>query len=853
MRRLSTLALRNVRVRPMRTLLTAAGIVLGVATIVSISVANQSLYAGFEALFADVAGSAHLTVETASANGEGFNQRVLEQVRRVEGVALAVPSTTNDTMLMLEDREVSLKILGVDAATDASVRPYHMVEGRFLADGRKYTVLVVEDLATEYDIQVGEDVTLLGAEGPEQLQVVGIMAKEGPARQAQMITTLAVSQDIFARRRKIDAVDIVAEQQIAQSADALDRLKATLQDKVGTVHKVLYPAARAKTIAEALEGISLGLSFFAVTALFGGAYLIFNTFSMTVVERMREIGMLRAVGATKGQNFRLILIEAAILGLVGSLFGLLFGLLLSVLMTRLLGQGFGLTEWTFSVPRDGVIAGLIVGIIVTLASALIPAIRAGRVSPIEALTIRGRQKKTNWLIRHGWKIGLALIIFAESMSFIPVPDEAAEMGIGQMSFLLLLAGVTLLIPLVTRLLEKLAGPVLAVVYGNEGKIGGGNVNRVLGRTTITVGALTMGIMMFIVMGTQSASMMSDVEGWMNAAMQGDLFVSSFQPMRLELGEELAAATGVNLITPMRLQQTKVEGTFTAGGFAAHDDDVAFIAVDPLEYTRISQFEFASGQGDENEMMERLVTGGVVFISTTLSERYGVEKGDTVRLRTSRGETDFAVAGVIVDYTWGGWSVTGSWRDLKRYFRTDKADVFIVDVTPGATAAEVRQQIEDQYGRRRHVEVTSGQEYRDRWLKEFSSIMTLFDVIVVIGIVIGALGVANTMMMSVLERIREVGCLRAVGMTRWQVIKMVLAEALIIGILGGIFGVGFGTYVSFFAVQGTAESTGWELTFVLPKYLLLVGLAIALGVSQAASLYPAWRAARVNIVRAVQYE
>jgi len=289
MQRLSALAFRNVRGRPIRTLLTAAGIVLGVTVIVSISVTTQSIYKGFEALFADVAGSAHLTVETAARNENGFNQRVLEQVRRVGGVLLAVPSTANDTMLMLEDREISLNVYGVDPVVDASVRPYRMVEGSFLSNSKRYTVIVVEDLATEHDIEVGEDVTLLGAEGPEQLLVVGIMAKEGPARRAQMVVPLAVSQDIFARRRKLDAIDIVAEEEIAQSADALDRLKAALQDEVGSSYEVLYPAARAKSIAEALEGISLGLSFFAATALFGGAYLIFNTFSMTVVERLSLI------------------------------------------------------------------------------------------------------------------------------------------------------------------------------------------------------------------------------------------------------------------------------------------------------------------------------------------------------------------------------------------------------------------------------------------------------------------------------------------------------------------------------------------------------------------------------------
>ena len=853
MRRLSTLAFRNARVRLTRTLLTVTGITLGVAMVVSVSATNQNIYQGFEALFADVAGSAHLTVEAASQSEEGFHRRVMEQVMRVEGVHLAVPLTINDTMLILGDREVSLRVYGVDPAVDASVRPYRMVEGSFLADSRRYTVIVVEDFATEHNIEVGEDVTLLGAEGPEQLLVVGIMAKEGPARRAQMVTPLAAAQAVFARGHRIDAVDVVAEEEIAESTDRLDRLKAAIQDEIGASYEVLYPAARAKSIAEAMEGISIGLSFFAVTALFGGAYLIFNTFSMTVVERTREIGMLRAIGTTRGQNVRLILSEAIMLGLGGSLVGLVLGLFLAVPMSRILGASFGLAEWMFSVSPGSLVFGFVAGMAVTVVSALIPAIRAGRISPVEALTVRGRETRAGWLIRHSWKIGLALVVLAEFIPRIPVPEDVVEKGLDQVSFLLVLTGVTLLVPQITGLVERLARPAMALIYGNEGRIGSRNVNRAVGRTTVTVGALTMGVLMFIVLGTQSASMTADVRSWMDAALQGDLFVSSFQPMRLNLAEELATVEGVSRVMPMRFQQARVVGTTTAEGFFDQDDDIAFIAVDPLAYTQISRFEFASGQGDERAMVEQLVEGDVVFISTSISQKYDLEQGDAIRLRTSRGRRDFAVAGVIVDYTWGGWSVTGSWRDLVRYFRANKADVFVVDVASGAPVEDVRRRMEEAYGRRRHIEVASGQEYRDRWLKEFTSLMRLFDVIVVIGIVVAALGVINTMTMNVLERIREIGCLRAVGMTRWQVVRMVLAEALIIGTLGGLFGIAFGVYVSFFAVQGMAETAGWELDFVLPRSLVFVGLVIALGVSQIASLYPAWRAVRINIVRAVQYE
>ena len=223
MQHLSTLAFRNLRVRLIRTSLTVAGIVLGVAVILAIAVTNRSIYSGLEALFADVAGNADLTVRAASENDEGFDQQILERIREVEGVIAAVPSTADATMLMLGDKEVSLTVYGVDPAVDREVRPYEVIEGEFLPEGDKYAVIVAQDFAQRHDIEVGKDVELLVADGTELFLVVGILAKEGPARRAKVVMPLAVSQEVFARGRNVDAIDVVAGEEIAKSADDLDR------------------------------------------------------------------------------------------------------------------------------------------------------------------------------------------------------------------------------------------------------------------------------------------------------------------------------------------------------------------------------------------------------------------------------------------------------------------------------------------------------------------------------------------------------------------------------------------------------------------------------------------------------
>jgi len=852
MQYLSTLAFRNLRERLTRTLLTIASVILGVAVILAIAITNRSIYAGLETLFTDVSGNADLTIKAASDDDEGFEQQLLERVQKFEGVVKAAPSTADETMLILGDKEVALTIYGIDPTIDRDVRPYEVIEGKFLPEGDQYAVVVAKDFAQEHEIEVGSDVTLLVADGVEQFLVVGILAKEGPARRAKIVMPLATAQAVFARRHKVDAIDIVAEENIAASADDLDQLMSDMQNELGMDYEVVYPAAKGRNIAEMLSGLWQGLGFFAVTALFIGAYLVFNTFLMTIVERAREIGMLRAVGMTKLQITRLILTEAFIVGVVGSLLGILFGILLAIPMMKMVNATIGLETDVFSIPAGSVVTSIIVGMGVTLVSALLPAIWAGRMSPVEALGARSQTGGGSWLMRHGWKVGLVLVIVSELMDYLP-ETKGTKMWIGQLSLFLLLGGATLLVPSITGLLERLIRPVMIAIYGHEGRIGASNIHRAIGRTSMTVGALTVGVLMVIMIGAMSSSVTSDIREWMETALQGDLFISSFRPMRMRLREELAEIEGVRLVTPMHFLEVKVVGAISEAEFVSLDEAPYLQAIDPLEYNQASGFEFTSGQGDEEALVKQLAGGDAVFISTVLSKRYKVEQGDYLRLRTRRGEHDFLVAAVIIDYFQGGEALMGSWNDLERYFRHTKADMFMVDVEPKASAEQVQQDIEDNYGAARHLEVESGEELRKQWLKEFMSWFKLFDVVAIIGVIMGALGVINTMMMNVLERIREIGSLRSLGMTRLQVGKMILSEALVMGLMGGLIGMTLGAYGSYYAVMGMQEEAGWDLTYVFPQTLLFTGLVIALVISQLAALYPAWRATKINIIEAVQYE
>jgi putative ABC transport system permease protein len=274
-----------------------------------------------------------------------------------------------------------------------------------------------------------------------------------------------------------------------------------------------------------------------------------------------------------------------------------------------------------------------------------------------------------------------------------------------------------------------------------------------------------------------------------------------------------------------------------------------MAVDVPTYQEVTSFVFSGDPGD----VDRLARGDAVFISSVLSEKYGLQQGDTVRLATRRGRRDFEVAGVVVDFFNQGMVLQLNWDDMKRYFGRDDANSFLVKVQPGESTAAVRVRIEEEYGRRHHLTVESNEAIRSRALTLIARTTSLFDVMSLITMIVAALGVINTLTMNVVERTREIGMLRSLGMTRRQIGRMILAEAGMMGLVGGLFGLLFGILVSRTIMTSMNQMSGFRLPWVLPVEGIVAALVITFVVSQIAALWPARRAARIRITEAIQYE
>lgn len=862
MKLMRLLTLRSLRTRPVRFLLSTFGIILGVAGILSMGITNEAAMASITRLFDDTSGKANLVVVSAGSESDKIDERVLKQVGRQAGVATAVPSIQATTLLAdeLPPDELALSffgastgglvLYGIDPLLDRATREYSIIDGRFLSDDpRAEEIVLVNSYAEEHELALGDWVEIVTLYGTERLRLVGLMDEQGPGRLnngAFGVIPIELAQKSFDRLYELDQIDIVVSPEYATNT-AVTTLQTNLQNDLGDEYSVIYPAAQGQRMMQMLGNYRIGLDFMSGMALFVGAFLIYNAFSMTVVERTREIGMLRTVGLTHQQVARQIIAEAGFMGLVGSLLGIAFGILLARGLTRLMALLLDQDLSALSLPVGLTIQSGAIGLFVAVIAALIPAWQASRISPLEALRTRGIRQE-GWLIRRGWQVGVGLLLISIILLlWNPYPNDE-KFRVGGMAVMGLFLGGTLTLPAIIGFWEKLTSPLIKKFYGSSGMLGSRNIQRAKVRTTLTVAALMIGVAMMIVVWIITESFKGDVEEWLAGYMGGDLYITSSVNLRDNLWRRLEAVEGVAAITPMRYFDVEME---TPDGGA---DTILFSAVDPESYSQVTTYTFNDLAGqDVDEAMARLDAGNTIFISSVIAELYDVQVGDTVQLMTKTGMEPFAVAAIIVDFYNQGLVVHGSWRDMGRYFRVRDANAFMVKVGEDTAVTDVIDRIDLTFGDRYHLVIEANQSMKQRASQLMQAAFSMFDVLALIAMIVAFLGISNTLTMNVLERTQEIGMLRSIGVTRQQVLGMILAEAGALGLLGGILGIVFGLFLSRLFLASMATMSGYSLTFVLPLMRVVVGLIVSIIISHLAAILPARRAMQVQILDAIRFE
>ncbi len=850
---LRLLSVRHLLGSPLRTVITVLGVALGVATLVGITAINRSVMGAFRTTIDTIAGKADLTI---SGSDSGFDEAVLEKVRAIPGVAHAAGMLTVIAPMPGDSGE-SLYVMGVDFLDDGFFRSYQGADRDVGAinDDLEFLnstdrMLVSEKFANARHLKAGDAFKLQTADGVKEFVVHGVLKDSGAMTAfggSVGVMFFASAQEGFSRGRTFDRIDVAADPSVGW-----ETVRDRIQKELGPTLEVDRPDRRGGSVETMLRSFQLGLNLGSAVALLVGIFLVYNTISIQVVQRRREVGTLRALGATKGRIRWLFALEAAVLGLAGSAVGLPLGVAVGKAAVAGVAESVSslyvrvnATEVTVGAFEIGL--GLALGVFGSVFAALRPAFVASSVAPVEALR-KGTAIGTGAAQLRSWPTAIAvvLLVLAWPVTFIPPPVENLALG-AYLSIFFILMAMTLLSPLVLRAVNAPLRVPGEGLFGIAGRLAADNFARAPVRTAVPVSALAIGVGMAISIAGFIGSFQLSTIRWIEQAIPADLFVTSSsklagtrnQPMKPELAAELAALPDVKAVDQTRLYKHDVLGL-----------RVYVVSVDFSVYGLRAKPVVLEGSIPTLE--ER--RAGVVTISENFALRRNLKPGMSFPMMTPTGEHQYKVGGVILDYTSDQGTIVIDRSVFTRDFADDRVDSFHVYVNQPQAIESVRAAITAKYGQQYNLYVLSNAELKAEALRMVDDAFAITTAMEIVAVALALLGVVNTLLAAVIDRTREIGLLRAVGADRRHITQLITSEAGIIGLVGGAMGLALGGVTGFIITHVVGvQATGWDFPFVFPWPLALQMLVTATVCAIVAGVYPARRAASLDVVEALAYE
>ncbi len=829
-------SLRELTSRPVRVALTALSIVIGVAAVVSVSIATKTTRAANQQMFAAVTGRAAL--EVVAEGGGSFPVSVASELDQLDGVQ-AVPLIRRFTIVYLPDKKVRVQALGIVPDRDRLVRDYDVTEGKMVGPGTG--VMLDATFAKGLGIGVGDQLKMLTRSGMKRSEVVGLMQPRGGSAVAEggmLYMSLGLAQARFKLPSSIDSVQLVLDEGV--DVEAIQRAVAkTLPVGIS----VRQPNMRSQLADETMLATEQGLQLATAFALVIAAFIIFNTFQMAVGERRRQLGILRAIGATRRQVSLLILREGILLGLIGTVVGTAVGIFGAKLLTQGTEQLLQTTMPPIQVTILPFVLAIVFGLGLSLAAVFIPARRAGRLSPSEAMRVVApgeieAPKRSITIVGIVVMIGAAIALAGCILGWVPIEASVA-------SSVVLLVGMVLVLPALLPRISQVVERCLRPVFGIEGRLARRQLVRHQGRTAMTVGMLFIAIATGVGMANTIIDNVRDVEQWYQQAIVGDFFVRALMP---------DMATGQAADMPDGLDATiksipGVEDLDTIRFVKATSAENSIVVV-IREFNQDRQVYFDLVEGEGSHVLNGLPEGEVV-VSSVLAQRAELSAGETIPLETRQGTRQLRIAGVANDYLAGGMTIYMHRTVAEDLLDVQGVDAYIIqaDNTKLPEIEAALQTLCTEHG-------LLLQSYTDlvRFIEQMmNGVVGSLWALLALGFVIAAFGLVNTLAMNILEQTREIGVLRVVAMTRRQVRRTILAQATMMGLIGLAPGTIMGLLVAYLINLSTLPTTGHAILFVFRPWLLVACFIGAITIVVVAACLPAERAARLKLVDALLYE
>jgi len=850
MRLLTLISWPYLRRHLVRTVLTILGIVLGVAVFVAMHTANQAVFFAFERTVDRIAGSAQLQ---ASAGEAGFPEEILEKVQQVPEVVVAVPVIEAAAATNVSGQG-NILILGVDMTGDRSLRDYDLESGEdaivddplvFLA--RPDSIIITAEFARRNGLGVGSTLVLSTMVGDKTFTVRGIM-KSGGLTAAfggnLSVMDIYAAQQVFGRGRRFDRIDVKLKEGVP-----VEQGRAAIQRALGVGFDVEPPAARGQQLESTLAVYSISMNVSSVFALFIGMFIIYNSFAIAVTQRRSEIGILRALGAPRGQIRNLFLFESAASGLIGSIAGIALGIVFARAMigsiAGMLEGIYGVAERAEEVSADPrlLTAALGIGIATSMIAAWLPARSASRVDPVQALQKGKHQVLTAGENRARRITATVLLVAAVICLWI---GQSVWFYAG---YALTIVAALLLVPTVGLWFARWLRPVLKWLRPVEGVLAADSLIQAPRRTSGAVAALMLSLAQVIGLGGIGRESYNSIVDWLDTALNPDLFVSGSQNLSdrtlrfpERIAREIVSVPGVADVQSVRSLRLNVRGT-----------PVLLIVIDMASFERRIHPPVVA---EEPKGMYTLAKAGQgVTVSDNFARLQQMGLGDTVDLASPSGLVSLPIVGIIIDWSDQQGSVFLDRAVYERYWQDDTANVFRVYVRPGEDPLQVRQRILERIGDDQpRLLVMTNDEVR-RWIFQLTGQwLQLTYGQVFIAVIVAILGIVNTLTVSIIDRKRELGVLRAVGGLRNQIRRTIWMEAVAIGLIGLALGLLFGAANLYFLLQITARDlSGMYLPYRFPFSLAAMLVPTILAAAFLAALWPGESAVRSSLVEALEYE
>ena len=837
--------LQGLLAHKLRLALTGLAIVLGVTFISGTLVLTDTLHNTFTTLFGHVYQNVDFEIRgTAAFSNNGSNggavrkpipQSIAITVRRIPGVAYADGIVSGYAQFIAPDG----KAISTGGAPNLglSYDPNQQLSALDLSAGAAPTsahdVVMDAGTAEKYHFAVGDRVQVLLAGPPQTFTISGIV-KFGTADNLAGATiaafNLPTAQRVFGEEGRFDAIDVLTTPG-AEKSKVQHAIAAALPKGVQVVTGQTVANEQSNDINQAFSFLSTALLVFAFISLFVGGFTIFNTFSITVGQRTRELALLRIVGASRRQVFRSVIAEAFILGTMASLIGLGLGVAAAVGLEALLkGLGITLPSGSFVFEGRTVVVALLVGIGVTVISAISPARRAVRVPPVAALADYHAEEQES--SRRRITVGSVLGLFGIALLVLGLSKPAIQaVGVGAIA---LFIGIGMLAPIVARPMASVIGRPLARLFGISGRLGRENSMRSPRRTAQTASALMVGLALVSTIAVFGASLSKSVTSSVDNAINANYIItSSAQGGAGEFSNSVSSVAA-------NLPGVTSVSTVYQGAFEIRDSLPNLTAVSTTHLSRTVILRMVSGRG------EAALAAGQLLIDTNTANSQHLSVGSVVPVKFAQtGKSTLRIGGIFQPNALIGSYLVGDDFFLSHF--NNPLPVAVLLQTKGASSA-TRHAIDTGLRPYPNLKIQTRAGFEKSQQQQLDQLLGLVYALLALAVVIALIGIVNTLMLSVFERTHEIGLLRAVGMKRRQVRSMIRLESVILAVFGAIIGILVGTALGTAFASSLKQQGVTDIVIPVSRLLLFLILSALLGLGAAS--WPARRAAKLDVLTAI---